>query len=96
MSTPANKENRSRRAEFHLIVPFARSVNLEADFTKWKAFPLDLINSEGGICYAVVSLKPGQYSYRFIIDYQWVAGFRRARRVHIGRFATAKAEMDAT
>jgi 1,4-alpha-glucan branching enzyme len=96
MNTPAINENPSRRAEFHLIAPYARSVEVAADFTKWETFPLDLIHSEGGIWYAVVPLKPGRYSYRFIVDYQWDAGFRAARRMHTGRFATAKAEMDVT
>jgi hypothetical protein len=37
------KVNRSRRAEFHLMEPFARSVKLAADFTKRETFSLDLI-----------------------------------------------------
>lgn len=94
MTTPAINKDRSRRAEFHLIAPFARSVELAADFTKWKTFPLDLINSEGGIWYAVVPLKPGQYAYRFIVDYQWGDGFHPTGQVRAGRFATAKAEMN--
>jgi hypothetical protein len=67
--------NRSQRplvaTGFHLEAPLAGSVQLAADFTDWEKSPIDLIKSDNGIWRAVISLPPGDYSYRFIIDGEW-------------------------
>ena len=85
-----------KKAEFHLIAPFAKSVKLAADFTKWEKFPLDLMKSEGGVWHTVVTLPPGHYSYRFIVDGQWCDDPRPARRRHGNSFATANAVVEVT
>jgi hypothetical protein len=83
-----------KKAEFHLIAPFAKSVKLAADFTEWEQFPLDLVKSEGGVWYTVVPLPPGSYSYRFIVDGQWCDDPHPARRVHNDPFGTASAVVE--
>jgi hypothetical protein len=67
--------NRSQRplvaTGFHLEAPLAGLVQLAADFTDWEKSPIDLIKSGNGIWQAVISLPPGDYSYRFIVDGEW-------------------------
>jgi hypothetical protein len=60
-----------KTTEFHLEAPFAESVKLAADFTDWEKFPLDMIKSEDGVWHITVPLRPGHYSYRFIVDGEW-------------------------
>ena len=60
-----------KNTEFHLEAPAAGSVKLAADFTDWEKSPLDLIQSEDGVWFAIVPLLPGRYAYRFIVDGQW-------------------------
>ena len=62
---------RSRDIEFRLAAPEARSVELAADFTDWAKSPAKLAMSRDGVWQTAVSLPPGQYSYRFIVDGQW-------------------------
>jgi|SRR5580693_8996511 hypothetical protein len=97
---PRKRTSRSaiglKKAEFHLIAPFAKSVKLAADFTEWEKFPLDLIKSEGGVWYTVVPLPPGQYSYRFIVDGRWCDDPHPARRRQRIPFGTANAVVEVT
>lgn len=61
-----------RKTLFQLKAPAARSVKLVADFTDWERYPLDMIHCEEGNWFAIVPLAPGSYSYRFIVDGQWL------------------------
>jgi hypothetical protein len=83
-----------KKAEFHLIAPFAKSVKLAADFTEWENFPLDLIKSEGGVWHTVVPLPPGHYSYHFVVDGQWCDDPHPTRRKHRNLFGTAITVME--
>jgi hypothetical protein len=58
--------------EFNLDAPAAKSVKLAADFTDWGKFPLELTRSESGFWFIHVPLCPGTYSYRFIVDDEWL------------------------
>jgi hypothetical protein len=71
----------TRKIEFVLEAPSAKSVKLAADFTEWDKCPLDMMQSEDGVWFSVIPLEPGQYSYRFIVDGQWCDDPRSARRV---------------
>ena len=92
----SGSEIKPKRAEFHLIAPFAKSVKLAADFTEWEKFPLDLIKSEGGVWHTVVTLPPGHYYYRFIVEGQWCDDPHPAWRRHGNSFATANAVVEVT
>jgi hypothetical protein len=85
-----------KKAEFHLIAPFAKSVKLAADFTEWEKFPLDLIKSEGGVWHMVVPLPPGHYSYHFIVDGQPCDDPHTTRRMHNDTFGTAITMVEVT
>jgi 1,4-alpha-glucan branching enzyme len=56
---------------FALTAPAARSVLLAGDFTHWKQNPIALEKRNGGIWTTTVSLPPGTYHYRFIVDGEW-------------------------
>ncbi len=68
---PKNSRSSLRPARFQLHAPQARSVKLAADFTGWGESPLEMIKEQKGIWGILVSLLPGEYAYRFIVDGEW-------------------------
>jgi Glycogen recognition site of AMP-activated protein kinase len=58
--------------QFQLRAPAAGSVKLAADFTDWEKSPLAMNKDDEGMWVASVSLAPGEYAYRFIVDGEWV------------------------
>jgi Glycogen recognition site of AMP-activated protein kinase len=77
----ADLPRETRKIEFVLEAPAAKSVKLAADFTDWEKCPLDMMQSEDGVWFNVIPLAPGQYSYRYIVDGQWCDDPRSTRRV---------------
>lgn len=63
--------NHSQAIEFKFQAPNATSVKLAADFTGWAQAPLEMTKSDEGTWTASVSLLPGEYAYRFIVDGEW-------------------------
>jgi hypothetical protein len=61
----------AKRTQFQLQAPAASSVKLAADFTDWEKSPLEMSRDDEGIWIASVSLSPGEYAYRFIVDGEW-------------------------
>jgi len=61
-----------RNTEFRMEAPAAKTVKLAADFTNWEQSPLDMVQSYDGTWFTIVPLLPGTYSYRFIVDGQWL------------------------
>lgn len=61
-----------RNTEFRMDAPSAKSVKLAGDFTEWESAPLDMVQSYDGSWFTIVPLLPGTYSYRFIVDGQWL------------------------
>ena len=49
----------------------AQSVLLAGDFTGWQQAPLELKKSTGDVLKKTVSLPPGRYEYRLLVDGQW-------------------------
>ena len=77
----ADVSRQTKKVEFFLKAPSAKSVKLAANFTDWEKCPLDMMQSEDGIWFSTIPLAPGQYSYRFIVDGQWCDDPRSTRRV---------------
>ena len=77
----ADSQRDTRKIEFVLEAPSAKSVKLAADFTNWEKYPLDMMRSGNGVWVSVIWLEPGQYSYRYIVDGQWCDDPRSSRRV---------------
>ena len=59
----------------------ARSVKLAGDFTNWEMSPVEMTASDNGDWSTVISLAPGQYAYRFIVDGRWQDDPKCLRRV---------------
>jgi 1,4-alpha-glucan branching enzyme len=58
--------------EFSLVAPDAKSVELAADFNRWRPESLPLEQEEGGRWQVIVPLPPGEYHYAFRVDGAWV------------------------
>lgn len=62
------------RRRFTFNAPGAGSVLLAGDFTRWLAHPVLLKRKPNGTWVTTVSLRPGTYYYRFLIDGKWRDG----------------------
>jgi 1,4-alpha-glucan branching enzyme len=56
---------------FSYTAPEARKVMLAADFTGWEQSPIGLKKEKNGVWQKAVSLPPGRYEYRLLVDGQW-------------------------
>ena len=64
------KEN-YKRISFKLHAPEAQCVSLAGDFNSWDPEMHPLKKSSAGIWKKMVSLSPGRYEYRFMVDGEW-------------------------
>jgi 1,4-alpha-glucan branching enzyme len=73
MKTKAKKGSsiKKPRTEFSLLAPQARSVFLSGDFNEWSASSHPLKKDKEGMWKISISLDPGQYQYRFLVDGEW-------------------------
>ena len=44
---------------------------LVGNFTHWQQSPISLCRGPDGVWQTTVSLKPGTYYYRFVVDREW-------------------------
>jgi len=96
MGKPAEHSLRElKQIEFFLKAPSAKSVKLAADFTDWEKCPLAMMRTGNGVWFSVVPLKPGQYSYRFIVDGRWCDDPRSTKHIP-NPFGTENAVMVVT
>jgi len=63
-----------KRIRFTIDAPGAKKVMLVGDFTNWeaRARPMRRAKSAGSTFSATVSLAPGAYQYKFIVDKHWL------------------------
>ena len=66
----ARKES-PRTETFHFSDSNAMSVLLVGDFTHWQENPVPMRKGPDGVWTAAVPLKPGNHTYRFIVDGEW-------------------------
>ena len=64
------KEN-YKRITFKLNAPDAQCVSLAGNFNSWDPEMHPLKKSSAGLWKKMVSLSPGRYEYRFIVDGEW-------------------------
>jgi 1,4-alpha-glucan branching enzyme len=57
--------------QFAITAPGATRVALVGDFTHWQEKPIAMKPLGGGVWKAQVSLPPGTYHYRFLVDGEW-------------------------
>jgi 1,4-alpha-glucan branching enzyme len=62
------------RVKFKLVVPGAKEVLLAGDFTDWATHPKKMKRTKlrGRTYETTVSLPPGRYEYKFIVDGEWI------------------------
>lgn len=65
-------KGKEKKISFELKAPTAKKVALAGNFNAWKESKLLLKKSDSGIWKIDVSLKPGRYEYKFVVDGQWV------------------------
>lgn len=56
---------------FSFSAPDALSVSLVGDFTNWQSQPVHMKKDKNGVWKAVISLEPGTYHYRFLVNGEW-------------------------
>jgi 1,4-alpha-glucan branching enzyme len=56
---------------FTFTAPAALTVLLAGDFTQWQKNAIALEKQPNGVWRAAVSLEPGTYHYRFLVDGEW-------------------------
>jgi 1,4-alpha-glucan branching enzyme len=61
----------TRKAQFKFPAPEAQKVFLAGEFNQWdhRANPME--KDQQGIWKTTLSLKPGRYEYRFLVDSKW-------------------------
>jgi len=60
-----------QKVTFSYVAPNAQSVLLAGDFTGWQDAPVSLKKEKNGEWKKTVSLAPGKYEYRLLVDGQW-------------------------
>jgi 1,4-alpha-glucan branching enzyme len=66
-----NKKGTHIRVNFTLPAPEAHSVLLVGDFNNWNTYSHLLKKYSNGRWKTSISLEPGRYEYRFVVDGVW-------------------------
>ena len=61
-----------RKIKFEFSAPEAKEVSLAGDFNQWNPQANPMKKDKKGIWKATLSLEPGRYEYRLIVDGNWV------------------------
>jgi 1,4-alpha-glucan branching enzyme len=64
--------SKAKSVEFKLHAPQAKKVILSGSFNNWNTKTLTAKKDTQGIWQVKVSLKPGKYEYKFLVDNSWV------------------------
>jgi len=57
--------------EFKLYAPSAKKVSVAGSFNNWETKSISAKKDTKGNWSAKVSLKPGKYEYKFVVDGSW-------------------------
>lgn len=60
-----------QKVTFSFNAPSAQSVLLAGDFTGWNQAPVALKKDKSGVWKKTISLPPGTYEYRLLVDGEW-------------------------
>jgi 1,4-alpha-glucan branching enzyme len=60
-----------QKVTFSYQAPEAQSVSVAGDFTDWQQAPVGLKKDKTGVWKKTISLPPGRYQYRLLVDGQW-------------------------
>jgi len=64
-------KSKTKKVPFEFMAPDARKVYLVGDFNSWDTSANPMKKDKKGVWKAAVSLKPGKYEYRFLVDGNW-------------------------
>jgi 1,4-alpha-glucan branching enzyme len=67
----ATQKSAKQKVTFSYVAPDAHSVLVAGDFTGWQQAPVTLKKDKTGVWKKTVSLAPGKYEYRVLVDGQW-------------------------
>ena len=67
----ARELTEKNKITFALYAPEAEAVRLAGCFTHWQDAAVNLRKQKGGMWKTTLSLPPGTYEYRFMVDGQW-------------------------
>ena len=71
VSDMAKQSSTKQKITFSYVAPEAKSVLLAGDFTGWQKEAVSLKKDKGGVWKKTVTLAPGRYAYRLLVDGQW-------------------------
>jgi len=69
----ATKQPAKKQIEFVLKMPHARSAALAGSFNNWDLTRTPMSKDPVAGWKATLSLAPGRYEYRFVVDGQWIS-----------------------
>jgi 1,4-alpha-glucan branching enzyme len=61
----------TKKVSFEILASEAREVYLAGDFNNWDASANLMRKDKKGLWKTLLSLKPGRYEYRFLVDGNW-------------------------
>jgi 1,4-alpha-glucan branching enzyme len=64
-------KDKTKKVQFELLAPEAQKVYLTGDFNNWDPKTSRMKKDKKGIWKTVLSLTPGRYEYRFLVDGNW-------------------------
>ena len=67
----AKEKSAKQKVTFSYVAPEAKTVVLAGDFTGWQQAPVAMKKNKLGEWKKTVSLSPGRYEYRLLVDGQW-------------------------
>ena len=62
---------KKQKVTFSFTGPEAETVQVAGDFTGWQQAPIGLKKDKTGVWKKTVSLEPGRYEYRLLVDGHW-------------------------
>lgn len=66
-----NQKTAKQKVTFAYKEPSAHTVLVAGDFTAWNQAPLSLRKDKSGVWKKTISLPPGRYEYRLLVDGEW-------------------------
>ena len=69
----SKKLDSTRAVELIFHAPQARQVTVAGTFNQWEPAKTSLRREQDGVWKATLSLAPGRYEYRFVVDGEWLS-----------------------
>lgn len=70
-TTPKKRQTTKKRLTFRLCAPEAKEVFVAGSFNDWDPQARALKRNKSGMWTTWMSLPPGTYEYRFVVDGEW-------------------------